>query len=175
MDSQPESVPFNLQRKNAKMPTNSPTARDVQLVQESFNALEANLAELVRVFYADLFAQNPQVRRMFPNDMSEQQKKLAATLKVAVNGASKLEQLIPALQSLGEKHAGYGVQAAHFDAVGAALLGALGKCAGSLWTGELETAWARVYGLIASVMIEAMNRKRTRDGSLAPHTLASPV
>jgi hemoglobin-like flavoprotein len=44
-----------------------------------------------------------------------------------------------------------------------------------LWTGELETAWARVYGLIASVMIEAMNRKRTRDGSLAPHTLASPV
>jgi hemoglobin-like flavoprotein len=83
--------------------------------------------------------------------------------------------LIPALQALGEKHASYGVQAAHFDAVGAALLGALGKCAGSLWSSELETAWSRVYGLIASVMIEAMNRKRTIDHSLAPHTLQSAV
>lgn len=174
-DPQPESTPFNLQRKKSKMSNNTPTARDVQLVQESFAVLEPALSELVTVFYAELFAQNPQVRRMFPDDMNEQKKKLAATLKVAVVGASKLEQLIPALQSLGEKHAGYGVQAAHFDAVGAALLTALSKCAGALWTKELETAWARIYGLIASVMIEAMNRKRTIDGSLAPHTLQSSV
>lgn len=157
------------------MTTNIPSVRDVQLVQESFAVLEPNLNELVSVFYAELFAANPQVRRMFPNDMAEQKKKLAATLKVAVVGASKLEQLIPALQSLGEKHAGYGVQAAHFDAVGAALLTTLSKCAGSLWTSDLHDAWARVYGLIASVMIEAMNRKRTLDGSLAPHTLQSRV
>ncbi len=48
---------------------------------------------------------------------------------------------------------------------------------GQHWEGwdKLPRKQARLYGLIASVMIEAMNRKRTIDGSLAPHTLQSAV
>jgi nitric oxide dioxygenase len=151
--------------------TQHPSARDIQLVQESFAALEPALGALVEVFYAELFAANPQVRRMFPEDMSEQRKKLAATLKVAVNGASKLDQLLPALQALGEKHAAYGVQPAHFDAVGAALVKSLAQCAGSLWNEELQAAWVKIYSLIASVMVEAMKRRRA--SSLQPFTLRS--
>jgi nitric oxide dioxygenase len=167
MSSRTRDHALQTQRKKGKMTTQTPSDLDVTLVQESFAALEGKLSELVRVFYAELFAANPQVRRMFPDDLSEQQKKLAATLKVAVAGASRLEHLIPALQALGEKHAAYGVQPAHFDAVGVALLTALRKCAGSLWTNALAGAWARVYALIASVMVEAMNRKRAISAPLA--------
>ena len=133
---------------------------EIELVQASFAALKSRLPELVDVFYTKLFAANPSVRRMFPDDMSEQQQKLAATLKIAVAGTSDLQRLVPALQALGAKHANYGVTPGHFDAVGAALLDALGTVAGPLWTAELEYAWATTYGLIASVMIEAMESAR---------------
>ena len=137
-----------------------PTVRQVQLVQESFAAVEPRLAEVVHLFYDTLFEQNPTVRRMFPNDMKEQQKKLATTLKFAVESTTRLDKLVPALESLGEKHAAYGVVPAHFDAVGAALLATLASAAGPLWNDELKQAWATTYGLIAATMIGAMERKR---------------
>jgi hemoglobin-like flavoprotein len=99
-----------------------PSAHQIQLVQASFAAVEPRLAEVVDIFYDTLFEQSPSVRRMFPSDMAEQQKKLATTLKLAVEGASRLDKLVSALESLGEKHAAYGVVPSHFDAVGAALL-----------------------------------------------------
>ncbi len=139
-----------------------PTTRQIQLVQTSFAAVEPRLAEVVDLFYDTLFEQNPAVRRMFPSDMKEQQKKLATTLKLAVEGASRLDKLVPALQSLGEKHAAYGVVPAHFDAVGAALLATLASAAGPLWNDELEQAWAITYGIIAATMIGAMERKRAQ-------------
>jgi hemoglobin-like flavoprotein len=137
-----------------------PSAHQIQLVQASFAAVEPHLAEVVDLFYDTLFEQNPTVRRMFPSDMAEQQKKLATTLKLAVESASRLDKLVPALESLGAKHASYGVVPAHFDAVGAALLEALAHAAGPLWNDELKEAWATTYGLIASTMIGAMERKR---------------
>jgi len=139
-----------------------PTAQQVQLVQASFAAVEPRLAEVVDLFYATLFEQNPSVRRMFPNDMHEQQKKLATTLKLAVDGASRLDKLVPALESLGERHAAYGVVPTHFDAVGTALLATLAHAAGPLWNDELKQAWATTYGLIAATMIGAMERKRAQ-------------
>ncbi len=138
---------------------------EIQLVQSSFAALEGRLPELVELFYADLFGKNPQVRRMFPIDMADQRKKLAAALKLAVGGASDLEKLVPSLTALGAKHASYGVTAGQFDAVGASLLTALGQAAGPLWTAELKAAWARTYALIASVMIDAMEKQRARQAN----------
>jgi len=139
-----------------------PTAHQILLVQESFAAVEPRLADVVDLFYDTLFEENPTVRRMFPSDMKEQQKKLATTLKLAVEGASRLDKLVPALESLGEKHAAYGVIPAHFDAVGAALLETLASAAGPLWNDELKQAWATTYGLIAATMIGAMERKRAQ-------------
>jgi hemoglobin-like flavoprotein len=144
------------------MTASLPTAHQVQLVQSSFAAVEPRLAEIVDLFYATLFARNPAVRQMFPSDMAEQQKKLALTLRLAVDGASRLDKLVPALESLGEKHAAYGVVPAHFDAVGAALLETLAHAAGPVWNDELRQAWAITYGLIAATMTRAMERKRAQ-------------
>jgi hemoglobin-like flavoprotein len=140
-----------------------PTPHQILLVQESFAAIEPRLAGVVDLFYDTLFEENPTVRRMFPSDMTEQQKKLATTLKLAVEGASRLDKLVPALESLGERHASYGVVPSHFEAVGAALLTTLAHAAGSLWNDELTQAWATTYALIAATMIGAMERKRAEN------------
>ena len=42
--------------------------------------------------------------------MTEQGQKLMATLKVAVNGLTKLETIVPAAQILGQRHLEYGVK-----------------------------------------------------------------
>ena len=76
-------------------------------------------------------------------------------IDVAISKLDKLDVLIPVLQGLGMRHAGYGVQAAHYETVGAALLKTLGQGLGDAFTPQVRDAWTTVFGVMASVMIEA--------------------
>ena len=57
---------------------------------------------------------------MFPQDLTEQKKKLMGMLGTAVGSLHKLDTILPAVQDLGKRHKGYGVTAAHYAPVGAA-------------------------------------------------------
>jgi hemoglobin-like flavoprotein len=76
-------------------------------------------------------------------------------LAIAVNGLTRLDEIVPAVQDLGRRHGRYKVEPAHYDAVGAALLFTLGQGLGEGFTPEMEAAWAETYGLLAGVMIAA--------------------
>jgi hypothetical protein len=53
---------------------------------------------------------DPAVRRLFrKTDMAAQRKNLMQTLTVVVKGIDRLDALVPAVQALGRRHAGYGV------------------------------------------------------------------
>ena len=72
------------------------TPDQVTLVQESF-AKVAPISDTAAVlFYDRLFEVAPSVKSMFPADMTEQRKKLMATLAFVVNGLGKLESILPA-------------------------------------------------------------------------------
>ena len=67
------------------------TPDQVKLVQQSF-AKVAPISETAAVlFYDRLFEVAPKVKAMFPADMTEQRKKLMATLAAVVNGLGNLE------------------------------------------------------------------------------------
>jgi hemoglobin-like flavoprotein len=55
-------------------------------------------------------------------DMTEQGCKLMATLGVVVNSLGNLEAVLPAASALAKRHVDYGVKAADYTPVGAALL-----------------------------------------------------
>ena len=74
------------------------------------------------------------------------------TVGKAVAGLADFDRLIPVLAALGTRHVGYGIQPAHYDIVGAALLWTLGTALGSDWTPEAEAAWSDVYGVVAKTM-----------------------
>ena len=131
------------------------TSRQKTLVQDSFAALAPVLEDATALFYGRLFELDPAVRRMFPEDMTMQRRKLAQMLTAAVKGLDRLEQLVPVVQDLGRRHAGYGVTERHYDTVGAALLWTLEKGLGRAFTPELKDAWTDVYGLLATVMKDA--------------------
>jgi hypothetical protein len=72
-----------------------------------------------------------------------------------VDGLTHPQRLIPVLEQLGARHAGYMVQDHHYGLVGEALLWTLREGLGDDFTPETESAWREVYGLVASVMKKA--------------------
>jgi nitric oxide dioxygenase len=129
-------------------------------VQDSFAKVAPISEQAAELFYGRLFEIAPQVRAMFPDDMTEQRKKLMATLAIVVNGLTNLDAILPAASALAKRHVGYGAQAAHYPVVGEALLWTLEKGLGPAWTPQVAAAWTSAYGTLSGFMInEAYGQK----------------
>jgi len=131
------------------------TSEQKQLVQDSFAKVAPIAPQAAELFYGRLFELDPALKPLFKGDMSEQGKKLMSTLGVAVGSLDNLDALIPVLQNLGRGHVAYGVQDAHYDTVGAALLWTLEQGLGDGFTPDVKAAWSEVYTIVATVMKEA--------------------
>src|SRR6478735_3087325 len=125
----------------------------IKLVQDSFAKVAPISEQAAVMFYDRLFEVAPSVKAMFPIDMTEQRKKLMATLAVVVNGLSDLESILPAASALAVRHVGYGAKPEHYPVVGGALLWTLEKGLGAAWTPEVAAAWTAAYGTLSSFMI----------------------
>jgi hemoglobin-like flavoprotein len=125
------------------------------LVQSSFEKVAPIADTAAALFYGRLFELDPSLRPMFTTDLKEQGKKLMNMLTLAVRGLDRLDQLVPAVQALGRRHAGYGVKAEHYNTVGAALIWTLEKGLGEAFTPEVKEAWIAVYTLLAQTMQDA--------------------
>jgi hemoglobin-like flavoprotein len=124
----------------------------IELVQSSFARVEPIADTAAALFYTRLFELDPSLRLMFKGNMAEQGKKLMTTLKVVVNGLTRLEALVPAVQALGRRHARYGVTDEHYDTVAEALLWTLQQGLGEYFTPDVAAAWCAAYGILADVM-----------------------
>src|SRR3978361_1508964 len=136
----------------------------IKLVQDSFAKVAPISEQAAVLFYDRLFEVATSVRAMFPDDMTEQRKKLMATLAVVVNGLSNLEAILPAASALAKRHVNYGAKPEHYPVVGGALLFTLEKGLGEAWTPELEEAWTAAYGTLSGYMIsEAYGRAKAAE------------
>ena len=140
------------------------TPEQVNLVQQSFAKVAPISDQAAVIFYDRLFEIAPQVKAMFPSDLTEQRKKLMATLAVVVTGLSNLESVLPAASALATRHVSYGAKAEHYPVVGAALLWTLEKGLGDAWTPEVAAAWTAAYGTLSGYMIsEAYGRPQAAE------------
>lgn len=140
------------------------TPDQVKLVQESFAKVAPISDMAAMLFYDRLFDVAPSVKAMFPADMTEQRRKLMATLAAVVNGLGNLESVLPAASALAKRHVRYGARPAHYPVVGGALLWTLEKGLGDAWTPEVADAWAAAYGTLSGYMIsEAYGRAQAAE------------
>jgi hemoglobin-like flavoprotein len=140
------------------------TPDQVTLVQQSFAKVAPISDQAAVIFYDRLFEIAPQVKAMFPSDLTEQRKKLMSTLAVVVNGLSNLESVLPAASALAICHVSYGAKAEHYPVVGSALLWTLEKGLGEAWTPEVAAAWTAAYGTLSGYMIsEAYGRHQAAE------------
>ncbi len=125
----------------------------IKLVQESFAKVAPIADQAAVMFYDRLFEVAPQVKAMFPVDLTEQRKKLMAMLAAVVNGLGNLESVLPAASALARRHVAYGAKAEHYPVVGGALLWTLEKGLGDGWTTEVADAWTEAYETLSGFMI----------------------
>src|SRR5262245_42861742 len=102
----------------------------IRRLQESFRPLVDAKPSLADRFYSRLFAAQPQLRSLFPQDMASQKKKLLETLNLVVENLRTPQAIRPRLQKLGESHVGYGARPEHYPMVLNALVGAMAELAG---------------------------------------------
>ena len=146
------------------------TPHEIKLVQDSFAKVAPVAEKAAEMFYARLFGLDPSVKRLFKSDMTEQGKRLMAMMSVAVKGLDHIEDLVPAVQDLGRRHARYGVQQDHYATVGVALLGTLEEALGDEFTSEVKEAWSSVYEILATTIIDVA--ASAQDGSGAKQATA---
>ena len=125
------------------------TPDQVKVIQESFAKVAPISEQAAALFYGRLFEIAPKVKPLFRSDITEQGRKLMATLGVVVNGLSNLEAVLPAASALAKRHVDYGVKAADYKPVGAALLWTLERGLGEHWTPELAAAWTEAYTILS--------------------------
>ena len=133
------------------------TPEQKELIKQSWARVAPISDVAAELFYGRLFEVDPQLRSLFAGaDMKDQGKKLMQTLMVVVAGIDKLDELVPAIQGLGRRHAGYRVKDEHYATVGGALIWTLEKGLGEAFTPAVQQAWVEAYTLVASVMKDAM-------------------
>jgi len=127
----------------------------IALVQQSWGLVRPIADTAAALFYARLFELDPSLRRLFRGDLHEQGRKLMSMIGVAAGALARLDSVVPAVQALGRRHAGYGVQDRHYRVVEEALVWTLAQGLGARFTREAEEAWRAAYGLLAATMRDA--------------------
>lgn len=128
---------------------------EVDRIRGSYWRVERAPGEVAALFYDHLFENAPQVRPLFPTDLEQQGTKLMSTLAAIVARLHDHEVLMPLVADLGRRHVRYGVEPAHYDHVGVALLAALKRTIGDAYTPEVEAAWDKAFNGLARTMIDA--------------------
>jgi len=129
------------------------TPDQVKDIQASFAKVVPISEQAAMLFYGRLFELAPSLKPLFRGDMTEQGRKLMATLGVVVNGLANLESVLPAASALAKRHVDYGVKAVDYAPVGAALLWTLERGLGEQWTPPLAAAWTEAYTILSDFMI----------------------
>jgi NAD(P)H-flavin reductase/hemoglobin-like flavoprotein len=128
---------------------------DTAALKASWGRVAAAGDDVPLYFYSHLFLSHPDVRPMFPLQMTGQRDKLVTALGAVVSNVDELDKVIPLLEQLGRDHRRFAVITEHYTAVGASLLATLKKFLGPAWTPDLADTWAQAYGLVAKVMVAA--------------------
>lgn len=135
-------------------------AEQIKLVKLSFARVAAQEQEAGRLFYQRLFEIAPETRALFQNDLQAQERKLIQMLGIAVGMLNDPKALDIVLQSLGKRHARYGVQEDHFEQVGEALIWMLEQICGEDFTPQVRRCWIAAYNYMAYAMKRAMRVQR---------------
>jgi NAD(P)H-flavin reductase/hemoglobin-like flavoprotein len=156
-DAPPQDKPAPAAAPAPAAPAASPelTEPAVAAIRSTF-AIVAEAGDAVPgYFYGQLFARQPHLRSLFPPAMNAQRDRLVKALVQIVESLSTPDEMATYLAQLGRDHRKYGVDAAMYEAVGAALLATLRRFAGPAFTPRAEQAWTDTYAVLSALMIQA--------------------
>mmetsp|Transcript_20451 Transcript_20451/g.36905 ORF Transcript_20451/g.36905 Transcript_20451/m.36905 type:complete len:336 (+) Transcript_20451:84-1091(+) len=142
-----------------------------QVLRSSWQAVRFGLdVRAVEIFYNKLFEDYPQVRDIFPSDMSKQYHKLYAAVGIVLQFLDRPDELLPVLRDLGIRHSKYGAKREYYEAVTETFLWTLNSYIFSKmpnnnalrWAFDVADAWEWAFSYIGRTMAEAAEEEIAR-------------
>ncbi|VVT51384.1 uncharacterized protein SAPINGB_P003078 [Magnusiomyces paraingens] len=106
-------------------------------------------------FYENLLGEYPQLSVLFPS-IKSQASSMAGILSLVISQLDNLNSVRDVLIALGKRHSRIiGVEVAHYELVGNALLRTLSDRLQDSFSPELENAWIKFFTYITNLMLQA--------------------
>ncbi|HEU5289127.1 MAG TPA: globin family protein [Cyclobacteriaceae bacterium] len=131
------------------------TPKQIELVENSWDAVLLNTKDAGMIFYSRLFDIAPELKPLFKESPEAQAQKLVSLITFAVHKLNTLDEIVNDVKSLGKRHKKYNVKPEHYGVVAEALLWTLEKALQEKWNKEMKDAWVTVYTILSSTMIAA--------------------
>ena len=125
----------------------------IEQVRGSYARLAATDRQLSGRFYERLFTAAPNLRRLFPEDLTVLQGHFEAALALVVRNLNEMESLREPLRDLGAQHVHWGARPEDYVTAREALVGAIGSLSQE-WDAALEGHWRAAVTAIIVPMIE---------------------
>jgi hemoglobin-like flavoprotein len=123
-----------------------------KIVQHSFETIKPHLFEVADLLYDKLFELEPNMRHVFPGDITEQKVKLSEMIVFMVENIDRHFEVESKLSELGKFHRVRGITDENFVAFRDALLFALRKVMRTEFTPQVEEAWKSAYLYFLAMM-----------------------
>lgn len=140
------------------------TPTQVEIVQDSFHSVGQQSQEASRIFFDELFRISPDIREIFPEDMTQHKTKFVQMLGTIVKSLNQIATVSDHVVDLGRRHMAYDVEEEHYPVVCEALLAMLERIMGTDFTPEIKEAWHAAYEMLARVMQESSAVPNTAEG-----------
>lgn len=130
--------------------------KTIEIIKSTVPVLEVHGRTITTVFYQTMFNNHPELLNIF-NHANQRQGKQPEALANAVYAAAahidRLEEILPVVKGIAQKHRALGILPEHYPIVGENLLAAIKTVLGDAATDEIIEAWGLAYGVIADVFI----------------------
>ncbi len=133
------------------------------LAQRSVDRLLDDPSAFAARFYANMFAMRPELEGLFVNGTAAQGAMLTHMLRSVVLGLERRKHVTVGLQTLGRKHAGYGVELDHYGTFRAAMLKTISDVMGVDLTREFEKSWSETLDVILGLIKEGAGAEFRRN------------
>jgi hemoglobin-like flavoprotein len=122
-------------------------------IRTNFAEISAEPRALAGRFYTELFAAAPQLRGLFPVDLTSLQGHFEAALALVIRNLEAMQTLEEPLRDLGAQHVAWGAKPGDYVLVREALIRAI-RASSADWNDTVEVDWRRAITAIAVPMLE---------------------
>ena len=143
------------------------TPKQIACVRQSYVVVGKRSNEACNIFYRELFALAPDLKDMFPEDLTLQRHKFMQMMSAIVYGLDNVAGISNYVSDLGRRHMVYEVEDEHYTYLGEAFLSMLEKVLEGDFTPEVREAWEAAYDMLARLMREASEGPFSSEGFFA--------
>jgi hemoglobin-like flavoprotein len=129
------------------------TPESISRLRQSFSEIAAEPRVLASRFYTALFAAAPQLRSLFPADLTSLQGHFEAAIALVIRNLEEMRTLEQPLRELGAQHVHWGARPEDYVVVREALISAIRQSSGT-WDDSLASDWRRAITDIAVPMLQ---------------------